>query len=433
MLVPDLELEELREVADFYEGLIACEFVVVPQRLCDLLKTASRKAEGQDNVVLVWALIDQRTRFDAGKKARIHTKAFAAIAGTEAVAKAKTWLVENDFLKVSDDYSSGRRSKEYQLLRSGKLVQHELKKKSAAVLLEQDTADEAVCKFTRRNLDQLTADTDLLLRWFVAVVARKLVAHRNAAKAEDFKNEDSLGAFLNDQTGLVIAVRNIIHGAGRVFRDPYGRLHSPFTNLKREFRAGFTADGETLVGIDMSCCQPTLLALQTQERKFFDDCLADRLYGSIAEMLECSRDEAKEAYCHFAYSSSVTANSRDTRRRKIHELFQAEYPETSRYITEQKSGDYRQFSHELMGYESELFIDGLLEEFCKGKMFCLSVHDGLFVKQSELETARKMVIRKIKTEINERMRREKGMELPYSIKIEDTQERDAHILTVHTD
>ena len=58
-----------------------------------------------------------------GKKARIHSKAFAAIAGTEAVAKAKAWLVENGFLKISDDYSSGRRSKEYQLLRSGKLVQ----------------------------------------------------------------------------------------------------------------------------------------------------------------------------------------------------------------------------------------------------------------------------------------------------------------------
>lgn len=433
MLVPDLELEEFREVADFYERLVACEFVVVPQRLCDLLKTASRKTEGQDNAVLVWALIDQRTRFDSERKARIHTKAFAAIAGTEAVAKAKTWLVENDFLKISDDYSSGRRSKEYQLLRSGKLVQHELKKKSAAVLLEQDTADEAVCQFTRRNLDRLKPDTDLLLRLFVAVVARKLDDFRNDANAEDCKNKDSLGVFLNEQTGLVIAVRNIIHGAGRVFRDAYGRLHSPFTNLKREFRAGFTAEGETLVGIDMSCCQPTLLALKTQERKFFDDCLADRLYGSIAEMLECSRDEAKEAYCHFAYSSNVTANSRDTRRRKIHEMFQRAYPVTSQYITEQKSGDYRQFSHELMSYESELFIDGLLEEFCKKKMFCLSVHDGLFVKQSELETARKMVIRKIKTEINERMRREKGMELPYRIKIEDTQERDAHILTVHTD
>ena len=322
MLVPDLELKEFREVADFYERLVACEFVVVPQRLCDLLKTASRKTEGQDNAVLVWALIDQRTRFDSERKARIHTKAFAAIAGTEAVAKAKTWLVENDFLKISDDYSSGRRSKEYQLLRSGKLVQHELKKKSAKVLLVEETAQEAVCKFTRRNLACLSADTDLLLRLFVAVVARKLDAYRNAAKAEDFKNEDSLGAFLNDQTSLVIAVRNIIHGAGRVFRDSYGRLHSPFTNLKREFRAGFTAEGETLVGIDMSCCQPTLLALKTQERKFFDDCLADRLYGSIAAMLECSRDEAKDAYCHFAYSSNVTANSRDTRRRKIHEMFQ---------------------------------------------------------------------------------------------------------------
>jgi hypothetical protein len=433
MLVPDLELEEFREVADFFEGLIACDFVVIPQKLRDALPAASRKAKGQAIAALVWALIDQRTRFDSERKARIHTKAFAAIAGTEAVAKAKTWLVENGFLKVSDDYSSGRRSKEYQLLRSGKLVQHELKKKSAAVLLEQDTADEAVCKFTRRNLACLTADTDLLLRLFVAVVARKLDAYRNAANAEDFKNEDSLGAFLNDQTSLVIAVRNIIHGAGRVFRDSYGRLHSPFTNLKREFRAGFTAEGETLVGIDMSCCQPTLLALKTQERKFFDDCLADRLYGSIAALLDCSRDEAKDAYCHFAYSSNVTANSRDTGRRKIHEMFQRAYPVTSQYITEQKSGDYRQFSHRLMGYESELFIDGLLEEFCKKKMFCLSVHDGLFVKQSELEMARKMVIRKIRTEINGRMQREKGMELPYRIKIEDTQEKDTHILTVHAD
>jgi hypothetical protein len=433
MLVPDLELEEFREVADFFEGLIACDFVVIPERLRDSLETASRNAKGQAIAALVWALIDQRTRFDADKKARIHSKAFAAIAGTEAVAKAKAWLVENDFLKISDDYSSGRRSKGYQLLRSGKLVRHELKEESAAVLLEQDTAEETVCQFTRRNLDRLKADNDLLLRLFVAVVARKLDDFRNDAKAADCKNKDSLSAFLNKQTGLVIAVRNIIHGAGRVFRDAYGRLHSPFTNLKREFRAGFTAEGETLVGIDMSCCQPTLLALQTQERKFFDDCLADRLYGSIAEMLECSRDEAKEAYCHFAYSSNVTANSRDTGRRKIHEMFQAKYPVTSQYITEQKSGDYRQFSHELMGYESSLFIDGLLEEFCKEKMFCLSVHDGLFVKQSELETARKMVIRKIRTEINGRMQREKGMELPYRIKIEDTQEKDTHILTVHAD
>ena len=433
MLVPDLELKEFREVADFFEGLIACDFVVIPERLRDSLETASRKAEGQDNAVLVWALIDQRTRFDADKKARIHSKAFAAIAGTEAITKAKKWLVKKGFLNVPDSYSSGHHSKEYQLLRSGKLVRHELKKKSATVLLVEDTAEETVCQFTRRNLDRLKADNDQLLRLFVAVVARKLDDFRNDANAEDFKNEVSLSALLNDQTGLVIAVRNIVHGAGRVFRDPYGRLHSPFTNLKREFRAGFRAEGETLVGIDMSCCQPTLLALQTQERKFFDECLADRLYGSIAALLDCSREEAKEAYCHFAYSSNVTANSRDTRRRKIHEMFQRAYPVTSQYITEQKSGDYRQFSHELMGYESELFIDGLLEEFCKEKMFCLSVHDGLFVKRSELKMARKMVIRKIRTEINERMRREKGMELPYRIKIEDTQEKDTHILTVHAD
>ena len=46
MLVPDLELEEFREVADFYEGLIACDFVVIPERLRDSLETASRKARG---------------------------------------------------------------------------------------------------------------------------------------------------------------------------------------------------------------------------------------------------------------------------------------------------------------------------------------------------------------------------------------------------
>lgn len=44
----------------------------------------------------------------------------------------------------------------------------------------------------------------------------------------------------------------------------YGRVSNSITNLKREVREALRVDGERLVGVDIACCQPSLLALLMQ-------------------------------------------------------------------------------------------------------------------------------------------------------------------------
>src|SRR5262249_39191973 len=74
-----------------------------------------------------------------------------------------------------------------------------------------------------------------------------------------------------------------------LYTDPYGRVHTPITSLKRELRSCLLVNGKPLVDIDLKCSQPLLLGV-----------FARKYYSTPMErhrLLAKTFDDRRRVYC----------------------------------------------------------------------------------------------------------------------------------------
>ena len=391
------------------------ESIVIPSKLASKLPTLSRKASGRDIIALIWLFLDQatsayRTEKDLLNREKeekefvpIHSDRFKIIpASRNTVWKYKKILSDLKLLEVNHSYQTKKKAKGYRLVNTGQLVEYMLETDlSPSDLYDSETKPDPRSKQTRRNLNQLTLKQSLLCPTFATIMWSNIM---------DQNKPPEIGWGLEKifwkSHRQVYPVIKIIHQKGRIGRDFTGRLHSPFTQLKSELRGVFEVDGEELYGVDMQAAQPTLLSYRCGDVALLEDCKKDLLYAKIMRLTGLDRAQAKKRYAQFSYG--------DNRRKKtkknqyafaIKDLFQSDYPIAAQYLWSQKEEQkYEKVAHDMMREESALFIDGAMNVLDENKIFALSVHDGIYFRESDKKKARNLILETLKSGIQKRFK-----------------------------
>lgn len=187
----------------------------------------------------------------------------------------------------------------------------------------------------------------------------------------------------------------------RINRDLQGRLHSPWSQLKGDYRSLFSSAGERLSSADMVACQPTLIGILSGDSKLIEDCHQDRFYDLIIKRLndlgfvDADRDAAKSATYPYVYGRNRNHwTEAEKAPQAVQELFNQRYSKAAKYCWKVKTGDknaHKKLPLMMQSFESKIFIDGLYNEVRKKKIFCLPIHDGFYFRANEKSKIAKIV------------------------------------------
>lgn len=402
-----------KKLKSYLEGKV----VRIPLKLRTKLNEFSRERKGRDAAACLYffleSVITQNKRENEWKSGEKRKKSFVPIHHERiydglpfhgnTIRNSLLLLKELKLLQVYtnqdgvESYRAKYESKRYKLAGRGKKVDHHLEheKTNALECLESFTDEDPLSRYQRECLQQLQLNEDLFYLTYFYVAAGKATPDRVQKGIEP-------QLWLDDNWKTIYALLKSANNLGRIKRDNYGRLHSPFTGLKREYRGCFTVDGEELLGLDMSTCQPMLLAMMSQDKQLQKDCLAGVFYERIANLLRVDREAAKESYCKFAYGPIRKRRQKSNADAfQIQDLFGKSYKVASKFIAEEKRHNSDKFSHRLQRAESKIFIDGALRAMKEIGVFCLSVHDGLYFRRSDKKTAQKVIEAAVKRGVEE--------------------------------
>jgi hypothetical protein len=221
-------------------------------------------------------------------------------------------------------------------------------------------------------------------------------------------------------------IRNWQNGQHFMTCGTTGRLYSSAASTKRDLRRFLTLDGEPVVEIDVSCCQPLLLGSLAQNSvsevelgRYKELTEQGLLYEFLADLLSAPRAEVKLACVKFLCGAAFDlkcyrdpkAHSNPEYQRAcdvldtLNDCFKCHFPGLWRYLRDQKTDPtnwskvntakrrrlgkstqpYAVVSHDLQRLESQIVI-----EDCCSRMFerkpditVLTLHDALLVPISQ--------------------------------------------------
>ncbi len=210
-----------------------------------------------------------------------------------------------------------------------------------------------------------------------------------------------------------------------------GRVYSSGSNLKRETRSVLLVNGESVVEIDVSCCQPVLLSYlmrghisDVEYQKFSSLTQSGLLYDEIADASGKSRESIKKALvkwlCGPWFSDEPFIDVDELKKlnaekrqealelhdslTKVNQWFKDQFPEVCNYMRLEKTNDeyykifntkerresgkatqpYAVIAHKLQKLESEIIIEdccsALFEKY--PSLPILTAHDALIVPES---------------------------------------------------
>lgn len=178
------------------------------------------------------------------------------------------------------------------------------------------------------------------------------------------------------EQGIITASRN----------ETNNRLDSNFTNMDSRLLQIILEDNG-LIQIDLANSQFAILAnllpetlLNKDTELFKEKAKEGKFYEFIRSKLKISsRKEAKQSTFEMLFSSHRNRSPR------IDKVTQA-LPELMDFIKEYKiQNGSNQFAIWLQKYESNIFIDGILNSLHKKRIFALSKHDSIICKSKELD------------------------------------------------
>lgn len=291
------------------------------------------------------------------------------------------YLVEQEFIFFVSNYYSGKKSKTYKLNLETDIIRCKVDDK---VLLKKYQKDYMTRSFTAHD----SSPIDLTLRkkliddlYHVEIDYKEAVRYLTDLR-------DTKAIELNKYIKNMSSVDSINTAHIFVKFDPYGRMHTNFTILKKYIRQQcLTIDNMTLDEIDIKNSQPFFFAcflkqeigeeyFNDEVRRYVDSVKNGLLYDELLTKFPNdikNRDEAKI----FTYKV-LFGNNLD---KKIEcSLFNQLYPTVYNYIKEFKSlkKSYKELSHELQLLESN-FIFGVIEEIKRmyPHIRCFTVHDSI--------------------------------------------------------
>ncbi|MEG1009870.1 MAG: hypothetical protein RSF67_08710 [Clostridia bacterium] len=168
-----------------------------------------------------------------------------------------------------------------------------------------------------------------------------------------------------------------------------GRLFSNLTNLSRDIREEFL---NYKWSIDVKNAQFVFLCvllkndikiLDESTLKFIKLCSDGNIYEHMMEVLDKDRDYVKKWMYRLAFDSNLEKyEQRNTLGNK--KLFRAEFPQVFNYMKTFKKDKGITIVTALQQIESDIFIDGLLDEFiCDYSV--LSLHDSIYCFDDRLD------------------------------------------------
>lgn len=203
----------------------------------------------------------------------------------------------------------------------------------------------------------------------------------------DMQKEDKLLSHTKYMKNIM-SVKNIAEGQIYFNFDNYGRMHTNYTNLKKEIRKKhIKIDGENICEIDLENSQPLFLSyLMKQEMPKKDIIKQDvtryielvtngLIYEEIVNKSDIvDRDDAKKMMFHVLFG-----NNGETK--KYNKIFHSLFPDVFVFLKnyKKKLKDYRKVSHKLQNLESEFIYNNVIcqiyEENPDIKLF--TVHDSI--------------------------------------------------------
>lgn len=347
-------------------------------------------------------------------------------------------------------------------LYSGELVPYELRKKKRDKLLASYEDDDIASKLLRSNMETsidigINEAREYLWNQYnkerqfnieegneegnikeVIPSDRKELRQYNKVKANKTYTKEKYLSWvftkekktINRNLNLLDAIKE---NAGSVTRDNAGgRLHSPFTQLRRELRQWITIDGEPIEEIDISHLHPTLIANEIinnggNDNGLLNDCLQNEFYIKISPILEkesplmpnlqlppyfdgvrvSKRDRAKDAVMTWLNGEVATSRTRNPDRKAVALAMSAYYPDVLAYVDRRKrellaearakaTEEERRwlkagsvFARYLQRCEARLFVDELFVAVSgRYKIPAFTIHDAIYIPASKRKRVR---------------------------------------------
>lgn len=387
--------------------------VYIPSKVARFINETVRTRKGRDVCTALFSFFECRQSERKERKedfnyrklkkgyVEIHNKAFTSIASSSSITKYKKLLIDNGFVlenrswraaefnPITDQLTKDGWSISYKPKSFSNYVEQELNTINFLDVLGTETPRNPICNHVRRCLNTLELDRNRLL----PVIQNTIV--------ENAKFPMRFAGAVDKVRKTKYPLVKLAAKRGRINRDSQGRLHSPWSQLKGDYRKLFSSAGERLLSADMVACQPTLIGILSEDAKLIEDCQHDRFYNLIIKRLndigfaDADRDDAKSATYPFIYGKNRTHwTAAEKSPRAVQELFNQRYSKAAKYCWEEKMGGkdaYKKLPLAMQKLESKIFIDGLYNEIRKEKLFCLPIHDGFYFRANEKPKIAKIV------------------------------------------
>jgi len=223
---------------------------------------------------------------------------------------------------------------------------------------------------------------------------------------------------------VALSAEFIRQGDWRLSVDPFGRVHTNVSNLKRELRQHLSVDGRRLVNLDIANSQPLFLALHTlrgerrrgggerrrkepyvlqipsaklctandgpaELREFLSACERGEFYGSVAACLDCGFD-----YDTLKRRVLAALFDRPSHRNRVQEAIGRAFPGVLEALARLKQGDYRRAAHLAQRLESRLVIEQCVGRLARERpeLLVSTIHDSILTAAGDEEVIRGVMV-----------------------------------------
>lgn len=289
------------------------------------------------------------------------------------------WLLDHNIISLKKKWRAGTSSKLYELT---------LDFKSNEIIRYPNTDKFLLRKINKHEKVEVKKLSPIYLEMLEDLKRVKL-DYEKARLAIDNEHDVALidvNSHLKNVMALTAIRDNIIYNT----KDEYGRLHTNFTNLKKNIRNNFlTIDDKEIDCLDIKNCQPKLLAkiIKDNEKTLTPGLEAFILAvqsNAFYESFEKHKLEKKQIK-KLVFQIFFGKNKNDKKNIAFKEL----WPDVWHWIVRLKKEkrNHKHLSHLLQKMESELIYDKICYEVKQNypEIALFTVHDGIYFAKENLE------------------------------------------------
>jgi len=395
-----------------------------------LTAVGSRIAEGVlllGHFVFEQLAADARYRDDG--KVRLKAEYLRAVIGRHHLDRVRHTAERIGYVARDPSYRAGHKSQTYWIREPY----------ADARLVQRQITDGALRRGLRKWRESRHEQNWRRIRRNETPVAREVVEHL-WRHVQRIRLEEHVDLDEDFHPAHQIAVDQIRRGQLRISVDDFGRVHTNLTNLRRDLRGSLRVEGAELVNVDIGESQPLFIGLTTamfhrgeevkgkgrkgttkresdhgghyhmmdntmmdkatplnwrlkRDRlprdlvRFLALCESRRLYGTVAEAVGTSRDEAKR---------KVLAAFFDTpsHRNKVHAVLDTLFPSVMAAIVALKRGDYRRLAHFAQRVESGFIFGRVVPRLMAEQpdQFISTIHDSVLTIAGNGDFVRRVML-----------------------------------------